>query len=599
MAIELPTQYLVLAGLITNDYVYSKVSKDVDESYFSDPSSAIVFKSFMEYFKKYKKVPSEMELSTVIHDNYIPVGPSEQEVIQVSKNMIEKGPLIDQEYLMDEVEKFIKDVRVEKELTKFIEQYGSRGTVDMNGTAKKLSEASEYTLNNSGVMKLSSASDMVRAKEEAVGTDGKSRIISSVLPLVNESLAYHGYMNGTLSVIVSPPGCFTGDTKIMNSDGVVMTIEEMKLSESRNRVVSYDFNSDSSIDSSYDSVYLSKYVKELIEVKFNTGDTVRCTLDHPFLSYDNKYIKAEDLDDRTFLKGIAYFDNDDYKVIRKVPVLINRIKLDQEVPVYGLVDVGDNHNYVVMTGKYEGVIVSNTGKSSIMINEGAYASKQGFRVLNIFLGDMIEFDGFVRYAACITGEPQSTFSSMSEKEIHDFVASYSDDPNDNVLDRIDLLAYASMEVTASQLINTIMNQQKDMGYKYDLIIIDYADNFLTFGDNMYKQGGEVYDLMLQLARKNNCAVLSASQPKISSWKDELLPLESLGESSRKQHIVDLIISFNKPNRRSSVGTVFIPKVRRGITGNLARVKTDWSKCRIYQINEDEYNNIKAQELGLE
>src|SRR5690606_8984781 len=37
------------------------------------------------------------------------------------------------------------------------------------------------------------------------------------------------------------------------------------------------------------------------------------------------------------------------------------------------------------------------GKSTGMVDEGAYAIQQGFRVCHLFLGDMSEYDGFVKY----------------------------------------------------------------------------------------------------------------------------------------------------------------------------------------------------------
>lgn len=60
-----------------------------------------------------------------------------------------------------------------------------------------------------------------------------------------------------------------------------------------------------------------------------------------------------------------------------------------------------------------------------------------------------------------------------------------------------------------------------------------------------------------------------SQPKIGNWKDQELGLESASESSRKQQIVDVMISLshdrNVRNPRNHLGIINVPKNRRGGT----------------------------------
>ena len=92
-------------------------------------------------------------------------------------------------------------------------------------------------------------------------------------------------------------------------------------------------------------------------------------------------------------------------------------------------------------------------------------------------------------------------------------------------------------------------------------------------------------------------MMVASQPKVSYWKEEIIPLEGAAESSKKQHVVDLMMTFNLVARDATIGTFFIPKVRRGTSGRLVRVKTQWEYCRLQEITEEDYS-VQKGALGL-
>jgi replicative DNA helicase len=234
-----------------------------------------------------------------------------------------------------------------------------------------------------------------------------------------------------------------------------------------------------------------------------------------------------------------------------------------------------------------------TGKTSYLINEGSYAAMQGFNVMHVFLGDMIKYDGFIRYASCITGKKQDEITSMSSEDqgklIKEIQSQYS-----NILDRIFILAYGSRETDVDSLIENIKKEQDRLGITFDDIIIDYADNFDKDDNKMYSEGGYIYDRLELFGRLNGSVMMVASQPKINYWNDEIIPLEGASESSRKQHIVDMIACFNTVQRGANIGTFFVPKVRRGTSGRLIRVETHWECCRINEISEDDYTIKKGQ-----
>ena len=94
---------------------------------------------------------------------------------------------------------------------------------------------------------------------------------------------------------------------------------------------------------------------------------------------------------------------------------------------------------------------------------------------------------------------------------------------------------------------------------------------------------------------NKSVVFIVAQPKTTYWSNEIIPLEAAAESSKKQKIIDLMITMGKPSRSSSVGSIFIAKNRRGEVGNTFRVKIDGSTTKIEHISQEEYNFIKAEE----
>lgn len=228
-----------------------------------------------------------------------------------------------------------------------------------------------------------------------------------------------------------------------------------------------------------------------------------------------------------------------------------------------------------------------TGKSSFLVCEGSYAAQQGFNVLHVFLGDMIHYDAFIRYSANLSGLLQDEVTAMTEEQQNELVTKINNTYN-SPLNRVHVLAYGAGEVTCEQLLENIKKEQEKNGIVYDEIIIDYADNLAKDNTNLYSEGGDIYDRLALFGRVNRSVMLVASQPKIGYWKDEIIPLEGAAESSKKQHIVDLMVTFNLVSRTAKLGSMFIPKVRRGTSGRIVRVATRWEQCRFSEISEEQY-----------
>lgn len=147
-------------------------------------------------------------------------------------------------------------------------------------------------------------------------------------------------------LILGTPGCFTGDTRVRLSDGRTMSFEQMAEMDQGIPLVSYDMHEKKKVLSYGTDAKVMKQVKEIVEVTLDTGDVVKCTPEHWFLTADDGYVEAQDLKPGTALVP--------EHSVRDVM----RVVLDKEIPVYD-VTVDNFQNFVLECG----VIVHNSGKS--------------------------------------------------------------------------------------------------------------------------------------------------------------------------------------------------------------------------------------------
>lgn len=236
-----------------------------------------------------------------------------------------------------------------------------------------------------------------------------------------------------------------------------------------------------------------------------------------------------------------------------------------------------------------------TGKTSLLVGEGSCAAKQGFEVLHIFIGDMNRYDGWVRYCSCLTGVMQSDLVSMGYEAQVQFMKDYN---KLGYMNKIMILQVPPESQTVDQLIKDIKDLQRKESKKFDVIIVDYPDNLISDGDNMYLSGGSIYNKLAAFGTKNKSAILAASQPKLGYYSHEVIPLEGAAESSKKQQNIDLMVTFGKPYRDFPFITGFIPKCRRGEVGRKFRVKTEFSCMHASEISEVQYHaELQAYQGG--
>lgn len=235
-----------------------------------------------------------------------------------------------------------------------------------------------------------------------------------------------------------------------------------------------------------------------------------------------------------------------------------------------------------------------SGKSMLLVNEGSYAAMQGFQVLHILIGDLLEYDGMVRYISCISNIPQIEVARMNERERSDLILAMNQQYND-VFNRIDILAYPSYSTTIDSILSTIRTAEKKLDRDYNMVVIDYPDNVIKDDSSLYTAGGEIYGELEKLSRALNAVIMVASQPSKAYWRTEIIPLEGAAESSRKQQAADfmLCIGLYNGDRACNFGSLYAPKNRRGTQGYIVRFRSDYSRAKIEEISPNDYNVMKS------
>jgi hypothetical protein len=124
--------------------------------------------------------------------------------------------------------------------------------------------------------------------------------------------------------------------------------------------------------------------------------------------------------------------------------------------------------------------------------------------------------------------------------------------------------FSAEEYLAHLQSDEYMDTGKSIHEWADVIVIDYDANIKS-DEQMYLKGEEIYQTLYQLTYPNKL-ILMISQLAKAAWSDEIIGLGSLNESSRKQMIVDTMLTLSHPpatNPGNHLGWMNLCKNRRG------------------------------------
>lgn len=213
------------------------------------------------------------------------------------------------------------------------------------------------------------------------------------------------------------------------------------------------------------------------------------------------------------------------------------------------------------------------GKTMLIMNQGIYVAGTGKHTLHLAIGDLTRKQVIIRLLAIITKTPMQQISLLSPEQFKLFIIK-ARQKFPTVFEHFHCKCILPNSVNGIELLKLIRKEQDRLGIHFDQVAIDYDGNIETSistnrknidkdNKSMYYEGADIYNLFAQFAKENETVVWMLSQPKIQFWGNEKIPLEGLNDSSKKQHIVDFIMSLGKKIPDEPKVTFFISKNRHG------------------------------------
>lgn len=224
------------------------------------------------------------------------------------------------------------------------------------------------------------------------------------------------------------------------------------------------------------------------------------------------------------------------------------------------------------------------GKTMFMLGEVCEFLKKGVNVVWVALGDMTRSDFLIRCASII--------KEVDFFEVTKDPKKYIDDEVRKCLSHLRLILEPADTLTATDVTNNLLSIDPNE-FDYDVFVVDYDDNLKAEMEMMYEQGGHAYGMFTQVSKQKGHHRLGfiASQVKQHLWEVEILPENCSAGSSKKQAVIDMQINLNRNPECDSIGTINIPKQRRG---RLAKSKYQLSVAGgISDISFQTYQEIYA------
>jgi intein/homing endonuclease len=147
------------------------------------------------------------------------------------------------------------------------------------------------------------------------------------------------------SFITHNAPCFVAGTKITLADGSVKSIEDVQAGDV---VATFDLKSGTVVHNVVNAVY-SKNVSDIVKYKFDNGETLKCTLDHPiyvegkgWTSFDHQLSnELYSLEEQVTQIEVG----DIVKLITGTAQIVEINAFSEDVKVYNLQDIEGNHNF--------------------------------------------------------------------------------------------------------------------------------------------------------------------------------------------------------------------------------------------------------------
>jgi intein/homing endonuclease len=108
-----------------------------------------------------------------------------------------------------------------------------------------------------------------------------------------------------LYIVEGDSACFVGETEVRLADGSVRSFAELVLDFEKGvdtKGLAFDTTNQCFVEVLLGHPRVTKMVTELIELITDTGELIKCTVDHRFLLEDGKYKEAQHLTEHDVIR---------------------------------------------------------------------------------------------------------------------------------------------------------------------------------------------------------------------------------------------------------------------------------------------------------
>jgi hypothetical protein len=218
-----------------------------------------------------------------------------------------------------------------------------------------------------------------------------------------------------------------------------------------------------------------------------------------------------------------------------------------------------------------------------------------FKVYWLALGDMNRLDFIIRFTAIWKNIPFSAVIGSPKQ--------YFDEEVRHAMRQVKITVVPAAHIDIHGVKHFVENTVTCPTFNPQVVVIDYDANLLSNRENMYLASEDAYNVASGIAKpigKPGRLVFMASQPKIEFWNYCPMPKESAAESSRKQAIIDMMITIARdPNavRGVKVGKILIAKNRRGEDGCIGLYRLEGGL--FYTIDDGTYaTSLESSSSGV-
>lgn len=211
---------------------------------------------------------------------------------------------------------------------------------------------------------------------------------------------------------------------------------------------------------------------------------------------------------------------------------------------------------------------SGIGKSWFLSKIACSAVQKGMNVLHYTLELSESYVG-QRYTTILTGIQTSEHKQKKDEIIRKIK---------NTRGRV-RIKYYPPQIASAKTLSAHIEKLKTMGYRPDLIIIDYADLLKSSDrgrDGLYAELGGIYEELRGLSGETGIPIWTATQTNRAAIDHEVIQADSVGDSYKKVQTADFIMSVSRKtkDKLSNTGRIHIVKNRFGPDGMTFPAKID-------------------------